>query len=225
MARSPSPYRDIPGGWFKKNKPEPRIIRANKIKTPPKSPVSAVSVTRQPILTVLKIFLIIFTIGVIGTIGVGYIFPSDGPFGINPLSDIADTINSGPFGHITDILPYIGPLGTPQYYEKFEDNSGEKISLDGNYNCELTTTSSLGTVKTEGIFVCYQSRCSIPSERGFNGVIDSNGAFTGTNVIRLDQKGNQIDTILISGKFSSSDRFTLRGTGNGFTQIFVCEKV
>lgn len=224
MTRRPNLHKDTRIRWERferpNTEPQPRIIKASFKQSPT---ASAVSFTKQSILIALKIFLTIFIIGVVATIGIGYIFPSDGPFGINHLSGIADAINIGPLGRITDMLPYIGPLKSVQYGED-KDNYGEN-SFDANYNCELTTTSSLGTVKASGIFTCYQNRCSILSERGFNGVVDSSGTFTGTNVVRTDPKGNPVDTIPINGVFSSTSKFTLRGSGNGFTQIFVCEKV
>ena len=223
MARRPNPQKDSTVRWenFKRPKIElqPRIIKANLKQLHTASAV----ITKQPILAALKIVLTIFIISVVAIIGVGYIFPSDGPFAINSLSNIADAINMGPFGRITDMLPYIGPLESLPY-KGGEDSSREK-SFDAEYNCELTTTSSLGTLKTAGSFVCYQNRCYIPSEKGFNGVVDSSGTFTGTNVVRSDSKGNPVDTIHINGAFSSTSKFTLRGSGNGFTQIFVCEKV
>ena len=208
-------------------RPKPRIIMAARKQAQPRPPItstSAVLIARQPILFVVKIIITLLVVGFVGTIGIGYFFASDGPVGKNPLSDIADAINSGPFAPLMNVLPYIGPsefgqFNQEQYYEE------KTAGFDGNYNCEATTTSSLGIVKTAGMFTCSSNRCFIVGERGFNGVIDSSGTFTGGNVVRTDPKGDPVDIIPINGFFSLTSKFTLRGSGSGFNQVFICEKV
>ncbi|MEM2160050.1 MAG: S8 family serine peptidase [Candidatus Nitrosotenuis sp.] len=92
---------------------------------------------------------------------------------------------------------------------------------DGQYNCDITTyLGAPGTVRGQGSLSCSSGRCEFEGEE--LGDVDAEGYFTSK---RYSVVGNPGETLQLTGKFSTTDQFTLKGVASaGSSQTLTCTK-
>jgi len=114
------------------------------------------------------------------------------------------------------VVDLIGSFGCGRVKGKV--GRGEAIvgGFDGDYTCDVTTTTPIGTNTGTGTFSCTGGACADPSGT-FAGTVDGSGAFTGSSIVCAG-----CDPIAISGVFSLTEPFTLSSPPGSTTQTLVC---
>ena len=202
-----------------KPKPKPRIIRATKIK--PKIEGVPAPIPETSLSPVIKTVLGLLTsLAVAGTVLNVALYDTPTEYVPEPIDMFSDV-----FGPVGDAIRDTTGIGVPYELipEDYELGAGG-VGYDGDYLCTATTESPLGTSTGQTYIDCIGGYCGESTE-SFVGTVDPNGNFLGEIVVRFDIQGKPLDTVEMTGTFSLTERFTLRGSGRGVTETFVCEKI
>ena len=122
---------------------------------------------------------------------------------------------------VITVVPYM-VLGYP-IWEIFSGGGGgggpSSSGYDGTYAATVTTVTPIGTTTLSGTFTVANGRVSDPGGT-FTGTVDANGNFTGTTIVSPGSP-----KMAVTGRFSLSGNFTLRGSSGNTSQTIVAHKI